>query len=219
MKKIYFPFFLVLSIASFLTLSSKKTYTYDEIVNNKNTSSTWTVENKKQQLIIVGKSKKNTTTITTNQNYSFQKYQYISSDKKTNYTISKKNGALHCEGIVNGKKQRKTHNIGNTAWIQQFSFGLYPLASSSKKELRFYSVNPKDFSINKLIATKKGTENLYIKDKKYSSQKMLITLPGFKGLFWEAYIWFNAKTHEFLKYKGDEGPNTPTTTILLHIKS
>jgi len=213
----YWVMILVLPLLSFLGLEKlwekKTTYIYSEVTGNKEVTTTWTVEKKGKVLVISGIDKNSKTYLTMDNNYQLQNYQFITTDGQSNYTITRKDSQLICSGTVKGQTMQRTQNIGNKNWIQQFGFGLRKFAMSKERNVTFISVNPKDFSTNTLIAKKNQITHLKIGNTLYHAEKMIITLTGFESLFWKAEIWFNPDDGTFLQYSGNEGPNTPTTTI------
>jgi len=218
-------YLLILSIISFLNLSfldfskSKMKYVYTEETNGTKTKTTWKLKGKENQINIEGNNQYEKISIETDKNFNLSKFKYINKSKKTDYTIERENNSLLCSGIVNNKKiSDKKNNIGSYAWIQQFGFGLKKFSLSNENKYIFYSVNPNNFSVNKLQAKKQKIENLTINNKNYSAQKISLSLTGFKSLFWTAKIWFDTKDGTMLMYKGNEGPNTPTTTVIFESK-
>ena len=70
-------------------------------------------------------------------------------------------------------------------------------------------------------ASKEGTERVKFNEKcgKREVLKVKISLTGFKKIFWKAELWFDQETGDLLKYRANEGPNTPTSTITLFSKT
>jgi hypothetical protein len=70
-----------------------------------------------------------------------------------------------------------------------------------------------------MVAKKQGIEKLTIKEKTYDALEVVVTLQGFKSMFWKAQVWYDVKTNDLLQYKSNEGPHTPTTTVTLISKT
>jgi hypothetical protein len=204
-----------LSFFGFNTTSKPSHFVYIEETSGQTITTTWDVIKKDENLVITGINDLNTTTLKTDLKYGQKEYKYFTKNGSTNYEIMKNNSNIIAKGKYDNKVMDETHNISNEIWIQQLGFGLIEFAKSSKKKLQFHVINPQDFSINKLVATKQKPSSLTINDKTYEAQKIKITLTGIGSLFWEAEIWYDTKDNIYLKYAGNKGPNTPTTTVTL----
>ena len=205
----------LLSFFGFNTTSKPSHFVYVEETSDQTITTTWDVIKKGNSLVITGINDLNTTTLKTDLKYGQKEYKYFTKNGSTNYEIKRYNSDLIAKGKYDNKEMDETHNISHDLWIQQLGFGLIEFAKSSKKKLQFHVINPQDFSINKLVATKQKPSYLTINDKTYEAQKIKITLTGIGSLFWEAEIWYDTKDNSYLKYVGNKGPNTPTTTVTL----
>ena len=219
-KKITYLFSILSLIlfCSFFKLDdffSKKTITYEETTAGKTIKTIWTIKSKDKDLLITATNQSGITKIDCTKEYHINTFSYNTHDEKTKYVIKKENGKLIAEGTLDGNKEKKEYDIGELAWIQDFGYGLIPFLKSSKKELEFAIISPKDFDMHKLLTEKDLIEKIEVNGKEYNCRKLTITLPGIKGMFWSAQIWFDIKTDQFIKYTGNSGPNTPITTILL----
>jgi hypothetical protein len=178
----------------------------------------WESKTKNDTIYIKGEDKEGFTEIETSTLYTLKKIKFNSKITTDEYVLCRDNNLLIAAGNINNKVIYKEYNIGNTAWFQEFYFDFKPFISSSEMTKKFYVINPKDFSLNKLIAKKEAQETITIKNNKYSAIKVMITLPGIKGMFWKGYIWFDNESCEFLKLRLNEGPKTPYTTIIIDPK-
>ena len=86
------------------------------------------------------------------------------------------------------------------------------------RNISFHLVSPKDFDIHELVATKELDEVLEIGEKKYHTQRIKITLTGFKRSFWKAQAWFDKESHLLVRYRSNEGPGTPHTETTISEK-
>ena len=57
-----------------------------------------------------------------------------------------------------------------------------------------------------MVLTKLGADRVTIGDTTIDCQKIEMKPPGFSGMFWKAYYWFNRDTGDFVKYQGLKGP-------------
>jgi hypothetical protein len=216
-KKTFLLFFSILLTSTIK--ADDYQYTYDEYLKNSHLQTVWKVEEKDDKLIISGtEEESDLVTMECTPSYKIEKYSYKAKNKPIEYTLFLKNRTLYLNGNINNKKLKRMYKIKNVPWIQQLCFGLKPFILSKKKSLKFYIVSPRDFSLVKMIVKKEKTETLTIKNQKFRARKVKLTLPGFKGMFWSANLWFDTKSGDFLKYRGNKGPGTYTKTTLLKSK-
>lgn len=217
LKKSFLIFlFIALCSFSFTSYFTKKSYEYNNKVNNQNTKTNIILSKKDSDILISKSTEKDNTSLKYNKDYKLLNLSYKSDKKSTSYNFVNKNNLLICTGIINNKKINKSYKLSNKIWVQDFNFGLIPFLESKKKEFKFYMLNPDDFSKNNMIATKLNITNIKINNENYLAQKIKVTLKGFKSHFWKAEIYFDTKTFDLIKYVSDEGPGTPTiiTTLL-----
>lgn len=189
-----------------LLLGNTVTYTFNEEVSGENLPVTWTYEKTKEGIVLKGKERNSETVIDCYSDLVFHKVTI--NDKLFYY---REGNTL----FANTPRGKRNYTLGKTPWIQQFWFGLIPFVQSTDEMVEFYVVNPRDLDLVKLKAIKRNVVKLTLEDKTYDALRIKITLPGFKGAFWKAYIFFDMQTSEFLKYVGNSGPGTPTETITL----
>lgn len=216
-KKIIFILFSTLLISTLK--ADDYQYIYDEYLKNSHLQTTWKVEKKDDKILITGtEEESDLVTLECTPSFKIEKYSYKSKNKPIEYTLILKNRTLYLDGNINNKKLKRKYKINNVPWIQQLCFGLTPFILSKKKSLKFYIVSPRDFALIKMIVKKEKIEILTIKNQKFKARKIKLTLPGFKGMFWSANLWFDTRTGDFLKYRGNKGPGTSTKTTLLNSK-
>jgi len=216
MKKwiLLLPLTFIIFSFDFTNVFTKKTnHIYTNKINGKSFETIWSVENKKNGFFLEGKDEEGITQIFCTKSFIIKRLNFKSTKEDTSYSFSRSNGTLACGGKVKGKQMQKKLQLGNNSWIQQFGYGLQPFSKSKNSKCKFYTVNPNNFSLVSMVATKEGIETLVIGKTSYNAQKIKISLTGMKSMFWSANIWFDSKTHLFLRYEGNDGPNTPTTII------
>ncbi len=207
----------ILCLASFLQValmcSEEKKYVYRETTGKQVTESTWTVKKDDEGWEIdvensIGKSELKYTS-----DYKMTSFDHL--DKKTGkkYQIKRDGAKLTSNSDATGVKQNRTYEIDNQTWVQDFDYGLKPLLKSDDANYPFVIVHPENLTLNHLIAKKRGLEEITVGDKTYNAQHVIITLEGFKSMFWEANVWYDSETHLLLKYSANEGPGTPMSTI------
>lgn len=186
---------------------------YESVTKGESIQAFWNVEKKegKSAMDCVKKDKK-------------IHVEYLLDNSLSNYTesmsdrslcIEKTGPCLIVKNSEKGKEKVLSHRIGNKTWIQEFHFGFQNFIRSEKKSCDFCIVYPKDLALHEMVAIKEGEEELEISGKKYKTQKVKITLSGFKKQFWKAHAWFDKESALLVRYKANEGPRTPYTETSL----
>jgi len=149
--------------------------------------------------------------------YILKEYFFESTAKHIDLKCSLDNRKLTVKGKSQGREITKKYNI-SSKWIQDFNFGFHEFLEAQNREMTFLMLNPNDFTINEMIVKKQNIEKIKIGHINYNAQKVEVTLPGFKSMFWKAQIWYDLESYDLIKYIADKGPGTPVTTILLESK-
>lgn len=209
MKKYLFFF-----IFSFFVSFANQIYIYEETTAGKVSTITWYVKEEKKEITFLGEDDFSTTILKGSKDYDFTRFYYKDKNTPTEYFLSLEGKDLLVDGKIDDTPISKKHKI-KLAWIQQFGFGFKNFALSKVPMIKFCLINPQNFSLQNMVATKKGIENLTVNDQNYEAIKLVATLPGLKSIFWKATLWFDSKTGDLLKYTANKGPKTPMTTIVL----
>lgn len=210
-------FFLLMPLC--LCFSSAQAFenhilTYKTSVEGVETKTDWLVEQPSEKIEINGQNKGSDIKVEYSPSFSLLHYTEIQ-DGQNLFDIIKEGNQLLVKSKTSALKKLK---LGTLPWIQEFKFGLQPFLSSAKNEFAFCIVYAKDHSLHDMVATKEKEEILTIEGQHYETQKLKITLKGFKSRFWKAEAWFDKKTHFLVKYKANEGPRTPYTEVILSEK-
>lgn len=206
---------LVLSALLFTSITAEETLNYISITEDKKITTDWTVDEKDNQLDIVGKSSDNSEiTLQTKEDYTLEVFTQKDAQKGYDLKATRTGNTLTISGKIKQNTKTKSYDIGTTPWVQEFVFGFKDFLSSKDKEYKFEIIHPDDYGLHDMIATKIDVEELTIDGKAYNTQKMKITLQGFKKRFWKAEVWYDMATHRMLRYKANEGPGTPVTETL-----
>lgn len=193
-------------------------YTYKSVKEDQSTKTIWNVKQKDEMYYINGKSKNSLTEIECDDQGYFDRFYSKSFDQPIEYEIIRDGNHLWANGTFHGKKKSEYHFLKRNPWLQQLGFGLRAFAASTDETFYFCILNESDFALHDMVAKKQEIAPLKIDGKEYQAQKLHLTLPGFKGMFWSAEIWYDTKSGDCLLYKGNEGPKTPITTITLSSK-
>ncbi len=212
MKKFLLPIFFLAS--AFLSqILPSTTLTYDEKTGEKHLETTYRVTEKEGERLIQSENAKESYSLIYSDSYQLKKMTYASKENSDHYDITLSGSTLLFEGTVNGEQKRKTFTLTRRSWIQNFPFGLIPLAASEQNSTSFVVLNTKDLSLYQMRAKKMEESTITLQGQTYHVQRIEIRLTGFKGLFWKAEIWFDTETHQMVRYQTNEGPHTPTTTL------
>ncbi|NGX55957.1 MAG: hypothetical protein K1060chlam5_00191 [Candidatus Anoxychlamydiales bacterium] len=218
-SSILITLFLLLCSFSFSDYFSKKTYSYQNKKNNKITKTNITFSTKDDLILILKTSSKEETSIKYQKDYELLSYINKIENENTLFNLIRKNNNLICQGRIRNNKLYSSYRLGRNNWVQDFNFGFTSFLQSKKNIYKFIMINPNDFTKNEMIATKQNIETININNEKYSSQKIKVTLRGFRSHFWKAEIWFDTKTNNLLKYVSNEGPGTANiVTTLINFK-
>lgn len=203
-------------LALFLLLSTPE-LSYNEELQGHNTLTEWFTKKEEDTLTLQGISAKTDFTLSCDSNYIMKHVTYLTKqeDVHEQYECNRKGNILYVKRLAAEKEQIKEYNVGKCAWIQEFNFGLRPFITSGLNSYKFCIINPADLSLNKMVAKKQQVELLKISGETYRAQKVKITLQGPKALFWTAYAWYDIETGHMIKYVGNKGPKTPTSTVTL----
>ncbi len=187
---------------------------YQSKTSGKSRNSEWSVKTKNDGVFVNGKTLNSNINIELSSELSFLSYAE-KTEKDRDFEIRRDGPCLFISGRNKGADVLKSFRIGNDLWIQDFKFGLQPFLKGKKKESTFHLVSPKDLDIHELIATKEFEEVIEVEGEKYKTQRVKITLTGFKKRFWKANAWFDKETHLLVRYRSNEGPGTPHTEVTL----
>jgi hypothetical protein len=193
---------------------SDQKITYQSVTAGEKTTAEWNVKVVDSNLQITALSKGSDITMECSSDYFLKSYTEVVKQDRL-LSITKEGAVLVVNSQDKGKQKLKSYKIGNTPWVQEFKFGLQTFLKASDKTYNFYILNPKDLALHEMIATKEAEEVLEIGDKKYTTQRLKITLTGFKKKFWKAYAWFDKADQVLVKYRANEGPGTPYTETTL----
>ena len=216
---LFFSFFITPLLAK-EKVDSKMVYIYQREIKGKNSKTTWTVEEKGQKLHIQGLSDSGKTVVITALPLNTKSFSYQSKKEKNAYQIDRNGPFLCAKRTENGHTMQKKFNIGNDFWIQEFDFSMRAFILSKADSLKFYTVHPTRLSLHHMVATKSSkVEKVVIRDHSYETVQVRVTLIGIKKMLWKAELWFDLKTGDLLRYRANEGPNTPTSVISLFSKT
>ena len=116
-----------------------------------------------------------------------------------------------------GEIKLTEHNLDQAPWIQSREFGMRGFASNPDQESReFWIINPSDFSLNRMKAVKKETVRIKCGEQTHEAVRVVVSLAGWKSIFWSSEFWFRLADGLFLKYVGQKsGPNSPEVVSVL----
>ncbi|MBN2479972.1 MAG: hypothetical protein JXA94_07070 [Parachlamydiales bacterium] len=217
MKLRFLLVFLIVILCSYSVLDvfAKKNIIYSDKISGKVTKTKIFIKKNVKDLDISKSSSDGISKYLYSEKFKLKKFNYTSSQKPLDISFHIDDIKLICEGTVNGIKKSSVHYIPNLNWVQDFTFGLRPFLKSSKNDYKFLLIKLDTFAAIDMIAIKQGIEPLEINNTKYNTQKVKITLPGFKSHFWKAEVWYDLNTLDMVKYISNEGPGTPQNIITI----
>jgi hypothetical protein len=187
---------------------------YQSKTSGKSKSSEWNVKTKDDGISVNSKTINSHINMELSSDLSFISY-CEKTEKDRDFEIKRDGVCLFISGTHNGADVLKSYRIGKDLWVQDFKFGLQPFLKGKSRESTFHLVSPKDLDIHELVASKEIEEVIEVEGKKYKTQRVKITLKGFKKRFWKAQAWFDKETHLLVRYRSNEGPGTPYTEVTL----
>ena len=197
------------------TTHSAQTFVYNKVTGATELTTTYTIKKEDSLITVDSINQDQKTQAISSPSHQLTSFccNYIKNKDYSKFTL--KNGVLTAEGVIKGESLKEIYEMKKSLWVQEFEFGLYPFLVSDKTSWSFEILHPKNFKLHKMIAKKHGKETITINNKPYKTLVVHITLPGFKGIFWKAELWYDAETSNLLMYKSNEGPNTPSVAITL----
>jgi hypothetical protein len=133
--------------------------------------------------------------------------------RRGNTIFANRNGnTIEIKFAEDGKSRSEVIKVDNKIWIQRIPLSLQWFVNNSDKEKQhFFIVRLEDFSPFYMVAVKKEQERITVAKSRFDAINVMVTLPGWKSLFWKSDYWFKMDDGVFLKYKGTEGPGRPVT--------
>lgn len=187
---------------------------YESVTKGEAIKAFWNLEEKEDKIHIKIVKKEKNIAMKCLPDFSLISYVEKTGDDKE-LSIEKSGPCLIVRKSEKGKEKMLSHKINKMPWVQEFTLGFQSFIQDKKQVYEFCIVYPKDLALHEMIATKEGEEELDIGGKKYTTQKVKITLAGIKKSFWKAYAWFDKKNALLVQYKANEGPRTPYTETSL----
>src|SRR3990167_11398522 len=166
---------------------------YESVTAGVSTKSEWEIEKEVGQVVIKGVVEGSSIFMNYSSAFSLEHYVEKTGAEKS-LDVTKQSPCLIIKGNSKGREKIKSYKVGNTPWIQDFKFGFIPFLTNKAKTQPFYIINPDNLDVHEMIATKEIEEVLVIEGNKYNTQKIKVTLKGFRKKFWTGYIWFDTTT-------------------------
>ena len=217
---IFSKFMFAIVVCLLFVLSNpvySKTISYKQTLSGNTFFNKWTIKTSTQNRVLVGNMATGLVKLISDNANKTHSWSYISETEKTDLKVHREENKLIMLGTVHGKTVNKKVKIDDNPWIQVPGLQLTNFIKSDKKLQEFWIVSVENATIEKLIVYKKNRVNLEVDKKSFPAQRVKITLPDFRGMFWSAWYWFNEENGLFIKYKGlNGGPGSPETVVTLH---
>ncbi|MGE0199103.1 MAG: hypothetical protein AB7N99_00120 [Simkaniaceae bacterium] len=199
--------------------AAKTTYIYTKDVDGYASKSQWIIEEKEGVWHMNGESPGGKTlVIASPTQINTQSFTYQSKNEPHQYAIHREGNTLLITQEINGKKLEKSLSLEGDTWVQEFDFSFKPFILANHSDFKFSIVHPQKLSLHQMVASKQGLDQIDIDGKIFTALKVKVTLRGFKKMFWHADLWFEQDSGDLLRYKANDGPNTPTSIITLFSK-
>lgn len=155
--------------------------------------------------------------IQTDSNYCTVRMEMTQPASQNQIVISRDESGLNLQGLMNGKLIDKTISLGSDPWYgNYFSLTKFVLSDKSRQEYYMVMPDPKEVSVMKMVAIKEQKETLQLGKQKVDTQKVRITLPDWRGMFWSSFLWFRLSDGLLVKTEELRGPpGTPLTKMEL----
>lgn len=189
-----------------------KKLVYESTTKGEAIKTLWNLEEKEGKTLIQGVKKDRKTDLVYSSDFSLLEFTEKVGIEES-LSIEKVGPCLIVKSHQKGKNKILSHKIGDKPWIQEFTFGFQNFIKQKSKTFEFYIIYPKDLSMQEMVITKEVVEEIEVAGKKHQTQKVKITLTGFKKQFWKAQAWFDMTTGLLVQYRANEGPRTAYTDI------
>ncbi|MBM3197685.1 MAG: hypothetical protein FJZ58_00320 [Chlamydiae bacterium] len=191
-----------------------QTIAYESTTAGESTPSEWVLQDVEGKIQVTGNAKGTDVEMSYSPSYALLQYKEKTNTAKE-LLVVKEGAYLFITNRDKGKEKILSHKVSDTPWVQDFKFGLQPFLMSDAKKYAFCIVHPEKLDVHEMVAQKDMEEVLEVGGKTYFTQKVKISLKGFKKKFWTGYVWFDTTTHLMVKYRANKGPGTPYTEMLL----
>ncbi len=176
--------------------------------------SEWNFEEMLERIQIVGKDKESDIYMEYSAGYNLLSYKEQNATEE-GVTVTKEGPCLLINQNIKNKQKMKSHKLGDSPWVQDFKFGFRPFLLGQNKSFLFQIIDIDSLDVHDMVASKDIEESIQIGNHTYNTQKIKITLKGFKKKFWTGYAWFDKKTNQMIKYRANKGPGTSYTEVVL----
>lgn len=138
-------------------------------------------------------------------------------NRKDDTTISahRQGDTIVLEGTLRGDPISKTVAIDTAPWYQSLSWSLRRLVLSDDTQIEFWTMRPDTLEIHKMVARKKGEEEMPIEGATGPVVKLEVRLKGMLSPFWSSTYWYRKTDGVWLRY---EGPSGPPGKPMIHIE-
>jgi hypothetical protein len=193
------------------------TLTYKTTRGSRVETSTWTIEYLEDGMRATESGEGRTTDIT--YDTEGRALSFAATTSTVSYTIRREGNQLEGRKKGTSSSGYKRHSLGRRPWVQSFATGLRPFAKGTTRSFEFAIVNPRDLDMHTLVAKRRRQTSVICNKTEEPAIELELSLGGIKGMFWKAKAWVDPHDYTLLKYEGNEGPNTPLTTIELMERS
>lgn len=210
---------ILFALISLISISQDKYYTFEEISGDEEYYYFYKYSSTENGHIIQSvkthhKDTLETQILTTDKEFNSLKWEYIRESDQTHVIAMSKGDFVIFKGKHDGDKIDEEFELDGYRWIQIFPMnpGLNEWIKSGEEEIRFWVIGndgPADMEINKFVASKEGTEKVYIMNKAVYCWNIDMTLSGWRSLFWSGNYFYSKNKLRVVKYDGGGAPGNP----------
>lgn len=194
-------------------------YTYREIIEQKPSLFSWSLEQKRDRAIVTkkGEVKSSQSVALTGGNT----VEWTMQNTLRGYDVKgvRTNNMLEITGTKKGKNYRMSAALGGKPWFQHPEHSLLPFLRSPGTNISFWTVVIDDLynlKVLELEAVKIGEEYITDRGKQVATKRIEVRAVGYLNKFWHDIYWIRKTDEQLIKYQSIHGfPGQATTVIEL----
>lgn len=211
-------FVLALLQANF-TKAAANEYTYREIIEQKPSLFSWSLDKKTDRAIVSKNGEKKSSQSINLSNGHTVEWTMRNTVREYDVKGVRKSNMLEITGTKKGKNYRLTAALGGKPWFQHPEYSLLPFLRSAWTNISFWTVVIDDMynlKVLELEAVKIGEEYITDRGQQVAAQRIEVRAMGYLSKFWHDIYWLRKSDEQLIKYQSIHGfPGQATTVIEL----
>lgn len=200
--------FLVLTIsaaAGEAPADSVEAYHYQETVGERRTPISWCLVTSDQNRLIY-RTPDEINLTETDGALNTRRWIVRRKEAGTDLEAVRKGDTITINGRFDQKQVAKTVTIDTAPWFQSTSLSMRRFVRNGLNELYFWTIRPDTLKAYKLVAERKGVEDIQVNGNSETAVMVELRLTGILSAFWKSTYWFRQRDGLFLKFEGPSGP-------------